>query len=197
MKFIILLFIFVEIYGFNKNINISKLSGCRELRLDGTGNNLLSFPITSFINNQANNNENLRMKFYVIGYDFYFYFKYSETQNHQFRACIEGMKRSTCKIQSYINEKKDLQVVNCENLTHDFYYTELTLIISKSKYIVIKIMFLFNILFLDGVIQFYKKNENIPFLFADASFGFPLTHLSFDRFENETVDTRLFFDCPY
>uniref|UniRef100_T1GUX8 Farnesoic acid O-methyl transferase domain-containing protein n=1 Tax=Megaselia scalaris TaxID=36166 RepID=T1GUX8_MEGSC len=180
MKFIILLFIFVEIYGFNKNINISKLSGCRELRLDGTGNNLLSFPITSFINNHANDNEKLRMKFYVIGYDFYFYFKYSETQNHQFRACIEGMKRSTCKIQSYINEKKDLQVVNCENLTHDFYYTELTLIIAKN-----------------GVIQFYKKNENIPFLFADASFGFPLTHLSFDRYENETVDTRLFFDCPY
>lgn len=130
---LITFYLICEIHCFDKNLTISKLAGCRELLLDTKNDNSKNFAISSFINNPVEDNELIRMKFYAIGYDFYFYFKYSEVATQQFVACINGYERRNCSIQSFIDGKQDLKVVPCQNLTNEFYYTEFNLVITKSK----------------------------------------------------------------
>lgn len=145
MKSIVKVSLFVEVLGlfavsksiaFDKSIQISDLSGCREIRLNGKNNHRINFPIQSMLNNQARIGENLRMKFYAIGYDFDIFFKYSDTSTCYISANINGLERKSCKlVYTYYNPTQVLDSVNCSNLTNSFDYSEFTLIIGSSKFL--------------------------------------------------------------
>uniref|UniRef100_T1GZA7 Uncharacterized protein n=1 Tax=Megaselia scalaris TaxID=36166 RepID=T1GZA7_MEGSC len=177
----ILSLIIVEIYCFDKNIKISDLAGCRELLLDRDLNlRNWNFPIKYFMNNKPKSNERFRMKFYAIGYDLYFFFKTADAIPHDYLAVLSGFSRATCQFQSEVTGKTVyLQTVNCQNLTDTIFYTEFDLVITK-----------------DNQLQFFKKGESVPFLSNDARGTPEITHLAFTRYYHETVDGRLFFDCP-
>lgn len=187
--------------AYDEDIQISDLSGCREIRLNGRNNNEWTVPISSLSNIKMNPNETFRMKLFAIGYDFNIYFK--EANNSvKFLATITGWNRSTCGLcignDCNIPFAK-LTQVDCTNLTNSFYYTEFQVVITKGEFFFFwntYINFYSQNIFQDGFLEFFKDKEEKTFMFANIGSEESISQLSFGRFQNETVDTRLLFDCP-
>lgn len=119
--------------AFNENILISDLSGCREIRLNGLNNDDFSVAISSLSNNKVNPNEDLRMKFFAIGFEFWINFKSTEKE---YITSFSAWNRTACGLYSRVNPNPSnlLQKVDCQNLTHSFYYTEFTVVLTKGEF---------------------------------------------------------------
>lgn len=185
-----------EIVGYDEVIQISDLAGCREIRLTGRNDNELKFPISSFLNNQKKFGEILRMKFYAIGYDFNVYLRYAETA-YQLYANFNGLPKRTCYLK-HTSYDRPLHSVDCANRTNSFDYSEFTLVIGTSRFFFFNFWnsFYLILIFTDKDIEFYEGKDIEPFLFANSGNANSVSYLSFGRNLEESVDTRLFFDCP-
>uniref|UniRef100_T1GJR6 Farnesoic acid O-methyl transferase domain-containing protein n=1 Tax=Megaselia scalaris TaxID=36166 RepID=T1GJR6_MEGSC len=133
--------------------------------------------INSLRNNFPCHNEVLRMKIYATGFDFYFFLK-NDNGTTKYTINISGYNRRFCQL---IDDSGTvLAQVDCLKLTSDHIYTEFDLLIN-----------------FDGTISLFKDGEKEAFMQTTSTDSASISSVSFGRYRKETVDTYLYFDCPF
>lgn len=125
--------------AYDENLQVSTfvLSGCKELLITKT-NKFKMFPIKDLIHNSPRNNEIVRTQMYMAGFDMYTALTTSSKRpNYEedsfYHSVINGYGRKKSQINMNNGEECYFRK---ENLTHQIYYTQLDLVLTKGKFII-------------------------------------------------------------
>lgn len=139
---LVLCYFTASTFCFNSNIKISDLEECEELFLNSSSVKDV-YPISCLWNNEANENEVLRMRFFVLGFDVHIRLGkgddftkehvgiyISGNRNDPSRELESAICRVTPRLWSII------ELAKTRNLTDNFFYTEFLLIVTKGNFLI-------------------------------------------------------------
>ncbi|KAL5273563.1 hypothetical protein ACFFRR_000357 [Megaselia abdita] len=174
-------------FAYDENIKVTDFYECEEVFLKSEDVNDV-YPISCLWNNQIDDNEVLRIKLYVLGYDMQIRLSDGDdfSKEHHGIYISGNIGNPNWAVKSGIalvsgTTWGPAKEVITTNLTNNFFYTELFLVVTK-----------------DGWISLSQHKDAKPFLSKQFSVyrNFPPTHIGFSRSQFVKY-ARVLFDCPF
>ncbi|KAL5286912.1 hypothetical protein ACFFRR_008110 [Megaselia abdita] len=177
---LLILIIVIGCFAYDENIKVTDFYECEEVFLKSEDVNDV-YQISCLWNNRIDDNEVLRIKLFVLGFDMHIRLSVGEDFSKEHHGIyINGNMQSGIALVNG-NNWGPAKEEKTTNLTDSFFYTEMFLVVTK-----------------DGWINLSEHNDGKPFLSKQVSVSrnFPPTHIGFSRSQYVKY-ARVLFDCPF